>query len=125
MPSSSSSSGGFHIATRRLARGAASWSTSLNPVKAGQTLGELDRIGDRRAREQEARLAAVDRGDAAQAPEHVRDVGAEHAAVHVRLVDDHERQVREQLAPRGVVGQDPDVEHVGVREDQVRALADR
>ncbi len=28
-------------------------------------------------------------------------------------------------AQRAVVGQDPDVEHVGVREDEVRALADR
>ena len=97
----------------------------LEAGQAGRALGELDRIGDRRARQQEARLAAVDRGDASQPPEHVGDVRAEHAAVDVRLVDDHERQVREQLAPGRVVGQDPDVEHVGVGEDQVRALADR
>jgi hypothetical protein len=32
VPSSSSSSGGFHIATRRLALGAPSWSMSLKPV---------------------------------------------------------------------------------------------
>ena len=67
----------------------------------------------------------MNRGDAPQAPEHVGDVRAEHAAVDVGLVDDHERQVREQLAPGGMVRQDPDVEHVGVGEDQVRALADR
>ena len=33
IPSSSSSSGGFHIATRRLARGAPSRSTSLKPLR--------------------------------------------------------------------------------------------
>ena len=43
---------------------------------------------------------------------------AEHAAVDVRLVDDDDREVREEVAPARVVGQDPDVEHVGVREDR-------
>ena len=124
MPSSSSSSGGFHIATRRRARRAVVVD-ELEAGKTGQPLGEVDRVGDRRAREQEARLGAVNRGDATQAPEHVGDVGAEHTTVDVGLVDDHEREVREQISPRGMVGQDPDVKHVGVGQDQVRALADR
>ena len=109
---STSRRGGCAAAPRRR-------STSLKSVRPVRRLGELDRVGDRRARQQEARLGAVDRGDASQAPEHVGDVRAEHAAVDVRLVDDDEREVREQVAPRGVVGQDPDVEHVGVGEDQV------
>ena len=50
---------------------------------------------------------------------------SEHAPVHVRLVDDDEGQVREQLGPGWMVGQDPDVEHVRIGEHQVRALADR
>ena len=50
---------------------------------------------------------------------------AEHAAIDVRLVDDDEREIRQQVSPRGVVGKDPDVEHVGVGQDQVAALADR
>ena len=49
---------------------------------------------------------------------------AEDAAVGVRLVDDDPAEVREEIAPALVVGQDPDVEHVGVGEDQVRAAAD-
>ena len=49
---------------------------------------------------------------------------AEHAAVDVRLVDDDDGEVREHVRPRVVVREDPDVEHVGVREDEVRAPAD-
>ena len=94
-------------------------------VEAGQALGELDRVGDRRAREQEARLGAVGARDPPQPAQDVGDVGAEHAAVDVRLVDHDDREVREEVAPGAVVGQDPDVEHVGVREDQVRPPADR
>ena len=43
----------------------------------------------------------------------------------MRLVHDHEREVREEVAPAGVVGQDADVQHVGVRQHEVGALADR
>ena len=50
---------------------------------------------------------------------------AEDAAVDVRLVDHDDREVREEVAPRPVVGQDPHVEHVGVGEDEVRPPADR
>ena len=93
-------------------------------VQAGQPLRQLDRVRDRRAGEQDARLGPVRGGDAAQAPQDVRDVRAEHAAVHVRLVDDDDGEVREHVRPRVVVREDPDVEHVGVREDEVRPPAD-
>ena len=49
---------------------------------------------------------------------------AEHAAVDVRLVDDDVREVREHVAPAVVVREDADVEHVRVREHEVRPLAD-
>ncbi len=49
---------------------------------------------------------------------------AEDAAIDVRLVDDDRGQVREQLPPGGVVGEDPDVEHVGICEDQIGAPPD-
>jgi hypothetical protein len=51
-------------------------------------------------------------------------VRAEDAAIHVRLVHDDEPQVVERVAPPVVVGEHPDVEHVGVREDRVRAAPD-
>ena len=69
-------------------------------LEAGQPLGQLDRVGDRRRGQQEARLGAVGGGDPPQAAQHVGDVRAEHAAVDVRLVDDDDREVREQVAPR-------------------------
>ena len=40
------------------------------------------------------------------------------------LVDHHEAEVRENVSPTVVMGKDSDVEHVGVREDHVRPLAD-
>ena len=93
-------------------------------VEPGQALGQLHRVGDRGAREHEARLGAVGAREPAQAAQHVGHVGAEHAAVHVRLVHHHPREVGEHVAPRLMVGQHPHVEHVRVREDQVRAAAD-
>ena len=124
LPSCSSTSGGFHIATWRSAWGAPSRSTSSisRPVSA---LAELARVGDRGARQHEARLGAVGARQPPQPAQHVRHVRAEHAAVDVRLVDDDPGQVRQHVAPRAVVGQHAHVEHVRVGEDQVGALADR
>ncbi len=93
-------------------------------VEAGQALGELDGVGHRGGGEQEPRRGPVGRGDPSQAAQHVGHVGAEHAAVDVGLVDDHDGEVREEVSPGAVVGQDPDVEHVGVGEHQVRPLPD-
>ena len=93
-------------------------------VEPGQPLGQLARVGDRRARQQEARLGAVGRRDPAQPPQHVGDVRAEDAAVDVRLVDDDDGEVGEHVGPRAVVGQHAEVEHVRVREDHVRAAPD-
>ena len=50
---------------------------------------------------------------------------AEDAAVDVRLVDHHDREVGEEVGPRGVVREDPEVEHVGIGEDDVGVAADR
>ncbi len=105
-------------------RGRAVLVDQLDLLQAGQPLGQLERVGDRRGGEQEARLGAVRGGDAAQAAQHVGDVRAEHPAVDVRLVDHDHGEVGEQLGPRGVVGQDAEVEHVGVGEHHVRAAAD-
>ena len=94
-------------------------------VEPGQALGQLARVGDRGAGEHEARGGPVGVRDPPQPAQHVADVGAEHAAVDVRLVDHHQREVGEEVAPRAVVGQDPQVQHVGVGEDDVGAAADR
>ena len=49
---------------------------------------------------------------------------AEHTAVDVRLVDHHDAEVVEDVAPPVVVRKNTDMEHVGVREDHVRAPPD-
>ncbi len=93
--------------------------------RSDQLLGQPDRVGDRRRGEQEARLGAVGPRDPPQPPQHVGDVGAEDAAVGVGLVDDDPAEVGEEVAPALVVGQDADVQHVRVGEDEVAAAADR
>ena len=98
--------------------------TDDGEVEPGQRGRELAGVADRRRGEQELRLGAVDAGEPAQPPQDVADVRAEDAPVDVRLVDDDEAEVREDVAPAVVVRQDADVEHVGVREDEVRPLAD-
>ena len=85
---------------------------------------QLARVGDRGRREQELGLGAVDPRGPAQAPEHVPDVRPEDAAVDVRLVHDDVAQVREDVRPAVVVGEDAHVEHVRVGQDRVRPPAD-
>ena len=80
---------------------------------------QLARVRDRRAGEQELRVGAVDRRQPPQASQHVRHMGAEHAAVHVGLVDDDVLEVREHVSPAVVMRQDAEVEHVRVGEDGV------
>ena len=68
---------------------------------------------------------AVVRADPQEAPEHVRHVAAEEAAVGVQLVDDDDPDLLEQLEPLGVVGQDRGVEHVGVGDHDLAGGPDR
>ncbi len=89
-----------------------------------QSVRELARVCDRRRREHELRLCAVHACHASQPPQHVADVRAEDAAVHVRLVDDDVAEVVEHVSPEVVAREHADVEHVRVREDEVRPLAD-
>ena len=87
--SCSSTIGGFHIAIVLRAPGrAVAVDRPCTSSQPGQALGELARVGDRGAGEQEARLGPVGGGDPPQPPQHVGHVRAEHAAVDVRLVDD-------------------------------------
>jgi hypothetical protein len=51
-------------------------------------------------------------------------VRPEDAAVDVRLVHDHVAEVLEDVSPAIVVRENPDVEHVRVREDDVRPFSD-
>ena len=90
-----------------------------------EPLRVLPGVGDRGRAADEDRVAAVEAADPDQTPEHVRQVGAEDPPVDVELVDHHVLEVREELLPLRVVGEDPGVEHVGVRDDDVALPADR
>ncbi len=98
-PSAASVSGGFHIAILPPRRRGAVLVDQPDPLQTSEPLRELARVGDRRGGEQEARRGAVGGGDAAQAAHHVGDVGAEHAAVDVRLVDHDDGEVGEEAWP--------------------------
>ena len=124
VPSTSSTRGGFHTASWRRGDGEPSRSTRCSSSKPVSRSASSTRVGDRGRGEQEPRRRPVGRGDPAQAPQHVGHVRPEHAAVDVGLVDDHDGEIGEQVRPRGVVGQDPQVEHVGVGQHHIGPPAD-
>ena len=114
---------GFQSAIVRSARGAPSSATTAASSPASRRASSPGFAIVAEAK-QELRVGPVHAREAAQAPQHVRDVGAEDATVDVRLVDDDVGEVREHVTPAVVVGQHADVEHVRVGEDEVRPLAD-
>ena len=94
-------------------------------LEPGEALGELRGVGHGGRGQQEARPRAVGARDPAQPAQDIGHVGAEYATIDVGLVDDHDREVGHEVGPGAVVGQDPDVEHVGIGEDDVGAPANR
>ena len=93
-------------------------------VLARKRMRELTRIRDRRGGEQELRLGSVDPREPTQPAQDVRDVRAEDTAIDVRLVDDDELEVVQEVAPEVVPRQDSDVEHVRVRQHEIRPAPD-
>ena len=75
------------------------------------------RIGDGRRGEHEARVRAVLPAEPPQPADDLGDVAAEDPAVDVRLVQHHVPQLVQELGPALVAGQDADVEHVRVAEE--------
>ena len=77
---------------------------------------EASRAGcaDGGRREDEGGIGAVVRAEAAQPAQQVGDVAAEDAAQHVELVDHDVAQAHEEGGPALVVGQEADVQHLGV-----------
>ena len=92
-------------------------------ARTDESCGCPGRVGCRRRGEDERRLCTVCPRDAPQAPQHERDVRAEHPAVAVAFVDDHEAQSAQEGRPLLVAGQDPVMEHVGIGDDDVRVCS--
>jgi hypothetical protein len=64
-------------------------------------------------------MAAVELADAAQAAQHIGNVGTEDATVHVGLIYHDVPEVGKEPGPQLVVGKDAHVEHVGVRKQDI------
>ena len=91
---------------------------------AGQGLRELAGVADRGRAADDPRGRAVVGTDPQQATQDVGDVAAEDAPVGVRLVDDDETELLEELEPLRVVGQDGRAQHVRVGDHHLAGLAD-
>ena len=91
-------------------------------VDADQPGGARGGVGRGGGRQQERRRRTVGRGEPAQAAEHQADVRAEHPAERVALVDDDVPQRPEQPRPPPVLGQQREVQEVGVGQDDVGVL---
>ncbi len=90
-----------------------------------QSLRELARVGDGRGGTDECRMRAIKRANALKASYDVGNLTAEQTAIRVELVDHDVLQARKEAPPPCVVRQDACVQHVGVRHDDVPALANR
>jgi hypothetical protein len=91
--------------------------------QADEALGEGLRVGDRGRGEHELGPRTVGLAEPAQAAHHLRHVRAEHAAVHVGLVEHDVAQVVQELGPAFVARQDAGVQHVGVGQQDGGAVA--
>ena len=90
----------------------------------GESLRQLPGVRDGGGTENELGGGAVVGAHPPEPPEQIGQVAPEHPAVGVHLVDDDEAQVLEELGPLRVVRKDARVEHVRVRDDDVRPGAD-
>jgi hypothetical protein len=82
-------------------------------------LAQPSRVGDAGGGRDETRPASVVLRHAQQPLQDVMQVRSEDPPVNVQLVHHHERQVLEQKTPVVVVRQDPEMQHVGIGDQDV------
>ena len=82
------------------------------------------RIRNRRRAKDKLRAIAVQLPNAEQTPQHACHLRAEDTAVDVRLVNHDVTQIPKEFRPEIVIRQNADGEHVGIRQDDVRGLAE-
>jgi len=90
----------------------------------GERLCQFARVGDRGRRTDELRPRSIELADAPQPAQDVGQVAAINATVVVQLVNHDVAQILEHLGPARVVREDAAMEHVGIGEHHVGALAD-
>ena len=87
---------------------------------AAQLRSQALGLSDRGRGEHEGGVGSVEGAHAAQAAQHVRDVTAEHAPQHVKLIHHHVAEPHQEGVPAAVVGKQAVMEHLRVGEDHVR-----
>ena len=87
--------------------------------QSGQPAGQFVRIGNRGRGEHERGGACVVAADALQASENLGHVRPQDAAIGVDLVDHHEAQSAQQTGPAVVIGQNAQVNHLRVGQQDV------
>jgi hypothetical protein len=92
--------------------------------EAAELTRQRARIADRRAREAKRRVRAVVLAQTSEPAQHVRDVTSEDAALGVELVDHDVTQPEQEGRPPVVTREDAHVQHLGIREHDVRVRAD-
>ena len=63
--------------------------------------------------------------DPSQPPKDVGHIASEHASIDMHIVDDDIAQVSEEIRPTIMLGEDPQVQHVGIGEDDLRPFSNR
>ena len=90
-----------------------------------QRFRQFLRVRNRRAAQDELRMTAVEIAQAQQPPQHVRQIRPKHAAIGMNFINHDIPQVFKQLDPLRVVRQNPAVQHIRVRHDDMPCLSNR
>jgi len=90
-----------------------------------QRFRQFLRVRNRRAAQDELRMTAVEIAQAQQPPQHVRQIRPKHAAIGMNFINHDIPQVFKQLDPLRVVRQNPAVQHIRVRHDDMPRLPNR
>jgi hypothetical protein len=80
------------------------------------------RVGDGGGAENELRRCPVKLTKTTETPQDVGDVGAENTPINVGFVYDHEAEIVEKAGPSLVVGQDAEVQHIRVAQNDACLL---
>src|SRR5262249_50705237 len=93
--------------------------------RLGEMLCQLRLIGDGCGTRDEIWSGSVKLSDTPEASQNVGEMASKDAAISVQLVEHDVPQIFEEPGPASVVGKNTGVQHIGIREDDMTAIADR
>ena len=80
-------------------------------------------ISNRGGGQNELRSCAIEIRHPFEPADHIGNMGTKHAPIGMGFIDDNETQVGEEVAPVGVMRQDPGMEHVRIGQYDTRVPA--